>query len=96
MGGLRHVFVAGDLHQPRGGGDHADPVRPARMPRDILTGKQHAALVNKLRLAMMVNGVDFNSRPGGVVSATHGEAELDDTVAAMRNSLRMLKEEGEI
>jgi glutamate-1-semialdehyde 2,1-aminomutase len=65
-------------------------------PHDILTGKHHAALINKFRLAMMVHGVDFNSSPGGVVSMTHGEPELEDTATALRKSLRMLKQEGEI
>jgi len=49
-----------------------------------------------LRLAMMLNGVDFNSHPGGVISCTHGEAELNDTCAALRNAVRMLKAEGEV
>ena len=42
------------------------------------------------------HGVDFSSHPGGVISSTHGEAELADTVAALRNTVRMLKAEGEI
>ncbi len=45
---------------------------------------------------MMTNGVDFSGSPGGIISATHGEPELDDTVKALRQSLRMLKQEGEI
>jgi glutamate-1-semialdehyde 2,1-aminomutase len=52
--------------------------------------------VHKLRLAMMTGGVDFNGSPGGIVSATHSEAELEDTLKALRNSIRMLKQEGEI
>ena len=44
----------------------------------------------------MLNGVDFNSHPGGVISATHGESELADTVNAVRNTVRLLKAEGEI
>ncbi len=69
---------------------------PLGQPHEILTGNRHAGLIHKFRLAMMTNGVDFNSSPGGVVSATHGEPELDDTVAALRKGLRMLKQEGEI
>jgi glutamate-1-semialdehyde 2,1-aminomutase len=65
-------------------------------PVESLTGKTQAGLVQKFRLAMMVNGVDFNGSPGGLASATHGEAELEDTVAAVRKSIRMLKQEGEI
>jgi hypothetical protein len=45
---------------------------------------------------MMAGGVDFSGSPGGVTSATHGEAEHEDTVKALRNAVRMLKQEGEI
>jgi hypothetical protein len=45
---------------------------------------------------MMIHGVDLSSHPGGVISATHGEEELDDTVAAMRRTVRMLRAEGEL
>jgi glutamate-1-semialdehyde 2,1-aminomutase len=61
-----------------------------------LKGERNAGIVHKMRLGMMVHGVDLSSHPGGVVSATHGEAELEDTVAAMRNTVRMLKAEGEL
>jgi hypothetical protein len=53
-------------------------------------------LVHKFRLAMMTGGVDFSGSPGGIASATHGEAELDDTLTALRKTVRMLKQEGEI
>jgi glutamate-1-semialdehyde 2,1-aminomutase len=52
--------------------------------------------VHKLRLAMMVNGVDLSGSPGGLASATHAEPELDDTVNALRKTVRMLKQEGEV
>jgi glutamate-1-semialdehyde 2,1-aminomutase len=54
------------------------------------------ALVNRLRLAMFNNGVDCGGWPGGPISATHGEAELVDTVDAFRQSLRDLRREGTI
>ncbi len=63
---------------------------------ETLTSNRHAGLIRKFRLAMMTNGVDFNSSPGGIVSATHGEPELEDTVKALRHTVRMLKQEGEI
>jgi glutamate-1-semialdehyde 2,1-aminomutase len=69
---------------------------PHEQPVESLAGNRQAGAVHKFRLAMMVNGVDFNGSPGGLTSATHGEAELEDTVAAMRKSLRMLRQEGEI
>ena len=59
-------------------------------------GERNAGVVHKLRLGMMIHGVDLSSHPGGVISATHGDAELEDTVAALRNTVRMLKAEGEL
>jgi glutamate-1-semialdehyde 2,1-aminomutase len=61
-----------------------------------LKGDRTAGVVHKMRLGMMVHGVDLSGHPGGVVSATHGEAELEDTVAAMRQTVRMLRAEGEL
>ena len=69
---------------------------PLEHPAAALTGKSQAGLVHKFRLAMMTGGVDFSGSPGGVTSATHGEAELADTVKTLRNAVRMLKQEGEI
>ncbi|MDP6883068.1 MAG: aminotransferase class III-fold pyridoxal phosphate-dependent enzyme, partial [Rhodospirillales bacterium] len=53
-------------------------------------------VVTKLRLAMLVNGVDITAWPGGTVSAAHDEDDLKKTVAAFRKSLVMLKSEGEL
>jgi len=69
---------------------------PLEQPADALAGNRQAGVVHKLRLAMMTGGVDFSGSPGGLTSATHGEAELDDTLTALRKSVRMLKQEGEI
>src|SRR6266566_2363254 len=69
---------------------------PLQQPAAALAGNRQAGVVHKLRLAMMTGGVDFNGSPGGIVSATHGEAELEDTGKALRNTVRMLKQEGEI
>ena len=50
-------------------------------------------LLHRFRAAMQLGGVD----PSGfnfIVSATHGQAEVDQTVEAFDNALRMLQEEG--
>jgi glutamate-1-semialdehyde 2,1-aminomutase len=59
---------------------------PLQQPTEALAGNRQAGVVHKLRLAMMIDGVDFSGSPGGVTSATHGEAELDDTLKALRKS----------
>ncbi|HEV2303233.1 MAG TPA: aminotransferase class III-fold pyridoxal phosphate-dependent enzyme [Stellaceae bacterium] len=63
---------------------------------EALSGDRKASVVHKLRLAMMTAGVDLSGSPGGLASATHGEAELEDTVRALRQSVRLLREEGEL
>ena len=67
-----------------------------QQPAVALAGHRQAGIAHKFRLAMMTGGVDLSGSPGGVTSATHGEAELEDTVEALRNTVRMLKQEGEI
>jgi hypothetical protein len=69
---------------------------PLEQPAEALAGNRQSGVVHKLRLAMMTGGVDFSGSPGGLTSATHGEAELEDTLKALRNTVRMLKQEGEI
>ena len=79
-------------------GEAITPTRFAPLAHSFasLKGERNAALVHKMRLGMMIHGVDLSSHPGGVISATHGEKELEDTVAAMRNTVRMLRAEGEL
>ena len=50
----------------------------------------------KLRLAMRIHGVELSAWPGGRCSAAHDDCDLDDTLAALRAGIRMLREEGEI
>jgi glutamate-1-semialdehyde 2,1-aminomutase len=82
-----------------------NPERTAIIPTEFeplehsfatLKSDRNAGIVHKMRLGMMIHGVDLSGHPGGVISATHGETELEDTVSAMRNTLRMLKAEGEL
>ncbi|MGI9426533.1 MAG: aspartate aminotransferase family protein [Hyphomicrobiaceae bacterium] len=53
-------------------------------------------LAEKLRLALLVHGVDIAAKPGGSLSATHSEADLDYTAKALRDSIRMLRADGEL
>ena len=69
---------------------------PKAVPAEAFFDKRQDGLVHKFRLAMMTHGVDFSGSPGGITSATHGEAELEDTMTALRKAIRMLKQEREI
>jgi glutamate-1-semialdehyde 2,1-aminomutase len=55
-----------------------------------------AGVVPKLRLAMLVHGVDITGWPGGTITAAHDDADLAKTIEAFRQALTMLKREGEL
>ncbi|HUB15167.1 MAG TPA: aminotransferase class III-fold pyridoxal phosphate-dependent enzyme [Acetobacteraceae bacterium] len=57
---------------------------------------QPKALVNKLRLALLVNGVDVGGRIGGFLSCTHTADDVAHTAEALRGSIRMLRQDGEL
>jgi glutamate-1-semialdehyde 2,1-aminomutase len=69
---------------------------PSAVPAEAFFDKRQTGVVHKFRLAMMTGGVDFSGSPGGITSATHGEAELEDTLTTLRKTIRMLRQEGEI
>jgi glutamate-1-semialdehyde 2,1-aminomutase len=50
----------------------------------------------KLRLAMILNGVDITGWPGGTISAVHTDQDRAKTVDAFRKSIRMMKAEGDL
>ena len=58
--------------------------------------KNTPGLTHKLRLAMLINGVDITDWPGGTISAVHADAELEQTVDAFRESSSMLRAEDAI
>ncbi|MEI7713152.1 MAG: aminotransferase class III-fold pyridoxal phosphate-dependent enzyme [Rhodospirillales bacterium] len=68
---------------------------PETQPMAVLKS-QPAGLSHKLRLALLVNGVDVNGRIGGFVSATHTADDVAHTAGAFREAVRMLKAEGEL
>ena len=55
---------------------------------------RNEAMLGKLRIAMLNNGVDLKGWRGGIVSAAHTQADVDFTLDAWRKSLRALKDEG--
>jgi glutamate-1-semialdehyde 2,1-aminomutase len=73
-----------------------DPRRfdPLAIGFDGLKRGKNALMANKLRLAMLVAGVDIMGAPGGTVSATHGEREIDQTISAFEQALRAIRDEG--
>lgn len=108
--GLRRVLIEEDV--PWGVYGEASVFvifpNPGRLPIDPATfdpvklgfkgikGARDANLINRLRIAMLTNGVDIMGGPGGLVSASHGAAEVAQTLDAFRSAVRRLKSEGDL
>ena len=45
---------------------------------------------------MSIGGVDISGKPGGLTSAVHTGADIAHTAEALRESIRMLRAEGEL
>ncbi|MDA0997249.1 MAG: aminotransferase class III-fold pyridoxal phosphate-dependent enzyme, partial [Proteobacteria bacterium] len=56
---------------------------PYAQPNETLKRASAGDLVTKLRLGVMINGVDLSAKPGGVVSAIHTEDDVAKTADAV-------------
>jgi glutamate-1-semialdehyde 2,1-aminomutase len=68
---------------------------PFAVPYQELKTRQ-GDIIHRLRIAMLLHGVDLTNWPGALTSAAHGEADVADTVEAFAESVRLLKREGDI
>jgi glutamate-1-semialdehyde 2,1-aminomutase len=69
---------------------------PQRHGFKVLKGARDAALVGKIRMALMNEGVDVMPSPGGLVSAVHDDVDIERTVEGLRRAVRALRAEKEI
>lgn len=69
---------------------------PMKLGHDGLKLPRGNQVALKLRMAMRVHGVDLSAWPGGPCSAAHDGHDLDQTLDALRLSVRMLRDEREI
>ena len=74
-------------------------------PEDITAGKVPAGKLkggttlerkHKIRAGMLCGGVDIANWPGGVVSSRHDAEDVERTVTAFANLLKMLEDEGDL
>jgi glutamate-1-semialdehyde 2,1-aminomutase len=86
------------LIYPNPTGEAVDPATfdPLKFGFAKLKGARTALLSGKIRMGLMTHGVDVMGAPGGFVSATHGGAEIERTVHALRMTVRALKAEREL
>ncbi|MCW5747609.1 MAG: aspartate aminotransferase family protein [Alphaproteobacteria bacterium] len=86
-----HIF-------PNPSGLKVDPAsfEPLKYGFKVLKGARDGALIGKLRMALMNEGVDVMPSPGGLVSAVHDGRDIDHTAEALRRAVRALRAEREI
>ena len=77
------------------------PIKPTAFdahaaPAEWFKPDQRESMLTKLVLGLMLNGVDPKSWRGGLVSAAHTGEDVKLTVDAWRNTLRALREEGDL
>jgi len=63
---------------------------------DILKAPVPASLSAKLRIGVLLHGVDIQGWPGAPVSAAHTDTDLEQTVEAFRQTINLLRQEGEL
>lgn len=73
-------------------GNTAGDFDPHGLSFEELKGNAPGA-VQKLRLAMILNGVDITGWPGGTIAAVHSDEDLQHTADAFRESLKMMRAE---
>jgi glutamate-1-semialdehyde 2,1-aminomutase len=62
----------------------------------VIKAPASKAMVTKLWLGMMIHGVELFSWPGGPTSAVHTNDDLEQTANAFRQTLKMLRSEGNL
>ena len=73
-----------------------DEIEAGKFDRATLRAPVRPSLAMKLRVGLLLHGVDIQPWPGAPVSAAHTEADRQQTAEAFRKTIRMLIEEKEI
>ena len=86
------------LIYPNPTGEDVDPATfdPLKLGFAKLKGARSGRSPARSAWRLMSHGVDVMGAPGGFVSATHGGAEIEKTVHALRQTVRALKAEREV
>ncbi|HWH23015.1 MAG TPA: aminotransferase class III-fold pyridoxal phosphate-dependent enzyme, partial [Allosphingosinicella sp.] len=84
-----HLFVRED------GGSGTDGFDPYSPPMEAFLSRPQP-MINRLRMALNVLGIDLNTRCSGIVSAVHTVEEVDRLVDKVREAALWVRSEGHI
>jgi glutamate-1-semialdehyde 2,1-aminomutase len=85
-----HLFT-----NPKGRRVRPSDFDPFSVPYGELKARQ-GEITHRLRVAMLVHGVDLNNWPGAITSAALSDQDVADTIDAFRDALHLLRREGDL
>ncbi len=86
-----HVFL-----NPQQVSTDREQIESGEFGSENLTTPNDPSLVMKVRVGALLHGVDIQGWPGGTVSAVHNDEDLERTVDAFRQTIRLLRSDGDI
>ena len=86
-----HVFL-----NPKHVSTNRQRIEAGEHDHDTLKAPVSPSLRLKVRIGVLLHGVDIQGWPGSTVSAVHDDDDLAATVDAFRHTIRMLRAEGEL
>ena len=86
-----HVFL-----NPQAKSTDRNQIESGEFGSENITAPNDPSLVMKVRVGALLHGVDIQGWPGGTVSAAHNDDDLERTVDAFRQTIRLLRSDGDI
>ena len=86
-----HVFL-----NPSNISTSPEEIESGKFDHETLKAAVKPSLAMKLRVGLLLHGVDIQPWPGAPVSAVHTAEDMQQTVDAFRQTIRMLQSEHEI
>lgn len=84
-----HVFL-----NPQGIATSRERIEAGEHDYQTIKAPGDPALAMKIRLGVLLHGVDIQGWPGSPVSAVHNDQDREQTIDAFRQTIRLLREEG--
>ena len=86
-----HVFL-----NPKNLSTNRQRIEAGEYPPEVLKAPVPASLSMKLRIGVLLHGVDIQGWPGAPVSAAHTLGDMEKTVEAFQQTIKQLQTEGEL
>ncbi len=86
-----HVFL-----NPQAKSTDRKEIESGEFGAENISASKDPSFVMKVRIGALLHGVDLQGWPGGPVSAAHNDDDLERTVDSFRQTIRLLRSDGDI